>query len=79
MTQATFGGRLADKAVRCWQLTAAVPDEYEAALWDEGDRAIRVAAAFGDPEAERHVAAEDRRAAERRWWQRDFWELAEGF
>lgn len=79
MTQETFGGRLADKAARCWQLTAAVPDEYEAELWEQGDRLIRDAALFGDPGAEGHVAAEARRAADRSCWQRDFWELAEGF
>lgn len=79
MVQETFGGRLADKAMRCWNLTAAVPEEHEAELWEHGDRLIRGAALFRDPEAERHVAAEDRRAADRSAWQREFWEIAEGF
>lgn len=77
--QTTFGGKLVSQARRCWDLTAAVPQEYEAALWEQGDELLAVAALFGDEEAERHVQRERERAADRSCDQREFWELAGGF
>jgi hypothetical protein len=77
--QTTFGGKLVSQARRCWDLTAAVPQEHEAALWKQGDELVAVAALFGDEEAERHEAARKEREADRSCDQREFWEISAGF
>jgi len=77
--QLGFGTVLVSRAVRCWDLTAAVPEEHEAALWSEGDRNMRSAALFGHAEAEMWVQVEDQRAADRSCDQKCFYELAAGF
>ncbi len=77
--QTTFGGAMVSRARRCWDLTAAVPAEHEKALWDQGDQLVRDAALFGDEEAERHVAWEKERLADRSADQREFWEVSAGF
>jgi hypothetical protein len=77
--QTTFGMKLVSRARRCWDLTAAVPEEHEAALWEQGDQLLAVAALFGDPEAERHVAAEAARRADRSCDQQEFYQISAGF
>jgi len=77
--QTTFGMKLVSRARRCWDLTAAVPEEHEAALWEQGDQLLAVAALFGDPEAEAHVASEAARKADRSADQKCFYEIAAGF
>lgn len=64
MEQITLGTVLVRRARRCWDLTAAVPEEYEAALWDEGERLIDQAALFGDEGAEEEVRHREARRAE---------------
>jgi len=77
--QTTFGMKLVSRARRCWDLTAAVPEEHEAALWKQGDELVKAAALFGDEEAEGHVRAEAERLADRSCDQRDFFEISAGF
>ena len=77
--QTTFGMKLVARARRCWDLTAAVPQEHEAALWEQGDQLLGAAALFGDEGAEREVAAEAARKADRSCDQQDFYQLAAGF
>jgi hypothetical protein len=73
--QVTFGNMLVSHARRCWDLTAAVPQEYEGALWEQGEQLIAIAALFGDEESEKHV----KRDLDRSWEQRDFFEVSGGF
>lgn len=61
MEQITLGTVLVRRARRCWDLTAAVPQEHEAALWDEGERLIDQAALFGDKDAEQEVLHREER------------------
>ncbi len=53
--QMTFGDMLVAKARRCWDLTAAVPDEYENDLWKQGDELIVSASLFGSQDADYHL------------------------
>lgn len=77
--QLSFGSVLVSRAVRCADLTAAVPQEHEAALWDQSDRDMRAAALFGHAEAEMWVQVEDQRLADRSCDQQELYQLAAGF
>lgn len=57
--QIHIGTVLTRQARRCWDLTAAVPAEYEAGLWAEGDRLLKDAATFGEEIAEREIARQE--------------------
>lgn len=63
MSQMNLGVVLVRKARRCWDLTAAVPEEYEAGLWAEGERLIDQAALFGDEGSIAEVAHREERRA----------------
>lgn len=62
--QIGLGRVLVRRARRCWDLTAAVPQEHEAALWEQGERLIDAAALFGDEGAEQEVVQREARRAE---------------
>ena len=64
MEQITLGTVLVRRARRCWDLTAAVPKEHEAALWEQGERYVDMAALFGDEGAEQEVRHREARRAE---------------
>jgi len=64
MSQMNLGLVLVRRARRCWDLTAAVPQEHEAALWEQGERLIDQAALFGDEGATCEVTAREARRAE---------------
>lgn len=58
--QLSLGTFVLRSARRCYDLSAAVPAEYEAGILAEGDTLVQAAALLGDEEAEREVA----------WWGR---------
>lgn len=64
MNQLNLSTVLVRRARRCWDLTAAVPQEHEAALWQQGEDLIDQAALFGDAECEAEVAHREARRAE---------------
>lgn len=64
MQQVHLGTVLVRRARRCWDLTAAVPQEHEAALWAEGERLIDQAALFGEEGAEQEVLHREARRVE---------------
>lgn len=64
MEQITLGTVLVRRARRCWDLTAAVPREHEAALWEQGEQYVDMAALFGDEGAEQEVVRREERRRE---------------
>lgn len=79
MTQLNLGTVLVRHAEACYHLTSAVPQEYEAGMWDQGDANMRAAALFGHADAERWAEDERRRKADRSADQQDFYQISAGF
>lgn len=52
MQQLNLGVILSIRAMQCYNLTGAVPEEHEAALWEQGDELSAGAKAFGFDESE---------------------------
>lgn len=80
MKQLNLGEVLVVRAVRTLDLTAAVPQEDEAGLWDEAGRLMHGAALFGHTDACTWVRQEQERQASL-WMfdQQEFYQLVAGF
>jgi hypothetical protein len=79
MMQLNLGTILVRHAEACYHLTSAVPQEYEASMWDQGDANMRFAALFCHAEAERWVEDERARKADRSCDQQEFYQISAGF